>query len=191
MNSSGANLFSAFAYATQANRKFVSYADIAEKEGLHNAVKLFHALAIAKTIHASNHMIQAGRLGESALDVARCSLRQLKIALSHKGRIGTTKDNIKESIEFELDRASNILPERVKVAELEYHEGCANHFRQTLKVVESHAEILKSLLANLSDTPEAEYYVCMVCGYIHAGPCEKCPICGAEAEHFSNIDKHD
>ena len=32
-------------------------------------------------------------------------------------------------------------------------------------------------------------FVCMVCGYVHEGdePPEKCPICGAPKEKFSEI----
>ena len=47
-----ANLMTAFAGESQANRKYLAFAQVADKEGLTQVAKLFRATAAAETIHA-------------------------------------------------------------------------------------------------------------------------------------------
>jgi len=52
VNKTHANLAAAFAGESQANRKYIDFALQAEKEGYHQAAKLFRAAAEAEAIHA-------------------------------------------------------------------------------------------------------------------------------------------
>ena len=49
------NLREAFAGESQANRRYLFFAEKAEKEGLKQVARLFRAAAEAETIHAKNH----------------------------------------------------------------------------------------------------------------------------------------
>ena len=51
-----ANLQAAFAGKSQANRKYLAFAQQADKEGFSQVAKLFRAAAEAETIHAHNHL---------------------------------------------------------------------------------------------------------------------------------------
>src|SRR5512136_1108773 len=50
------NLKTAFAGESQANRKYLAFAQQAETEGFPQVAKLFRAAAEAETIHAHNHL---------------------------------------------------------------------------------------------------------------------------------------
>jgi len=52
----------AFAGESQANRRYLAFAEKAEKEGLMQAAKLFRASAEAETIHALNHLRIMGEI---------------------------------------------------------------------------------------------------------------------------------
>ena len=56
------NLKDAFAGESQANRRYLAFAEKAEKEGLMQAAKLFRAAAEAETIHALNHLRIMGEI---------------------------------------------------------------------------------------------------------------------------------
>lgn len=71
------NLWAAFAGESQANRKYLAFANKAEKDGYPQAAKLFRAAAHAETVHAHAH------------------LRALKA-------IGDTRDNLRAAMEGEL-----------------------------------------------------------------------------------------
>src|SRR5512138_1271182 len=62
MNKTGENLKSAFAGESQANRKYIAFAQKAEEEGFTQAAKLFRAAAEAETVHALNHLKITGEV---------------------------------------------------------------------------------------------------------------------------------
>ena len=66
MGSTQENLQAAFAGESQANRRYLYFAEQAEKEGHPQIARLFRAVAEAETVHARNHL---GVLGGIGLDV--------------------------------------------------------------------------------------------------------------------------
>src|SRR5512135_2319979 len=56
MSQTDGNLKSAFAGESQANRRYLAFAQKAEEEGFTQAAKLFRAAAEAETVHALNHL---------------------------------------------------------------------------------------------------------------------------------------
>ncbi len=52
MSTSKENLQAAFAGESQANRKYLAFAEAADKEGYAQVAKLFRAAAHAETVHA-------------------------------------------------------------------------------------------------------------------------------------------
>ena len=56
MSMSEESLKAAFAGESQANRKYLAFAEKAKREGHNQAARLFLAAAEAETIHAHNHL---------------------------------------------------------------------------------------------------------------------------------------
>lgn len=155
------NLHEAFAGESQANRKYLAFANKADKEGFAQAAKLFRAAAAAETIHAHAH------------------LRALRA-------IGATADNLKEAIAGETHEFQNMYPQMIKEAEAEGHKAALRSFQYANSVEKEHAALYQQLLDSLAAEPaEYDYYVCSVCGHTHEkGAPEKCPVCGANANAF-------
>jgi len=60
------NLREAFAGESQANRKYLAFAEAAQKEGYPQAAKLFRAAAYAETVHAHAHLRALGAVKGTA-----------------------------------------------------------------------------------------------------------------------------
>ncbi|MCD4688629.1 MAG: rubrerythrin family protein, partial [Desulfuromonadaceae bacterium] len=85
------DLQGAFAGESQANRKYLAFAEQADKEGYPQAAKLFRAAAEAETVHAHAH------------------LRAL-------GGIGKTLDNLKEAVGGETHEFKEMYPPMIEAA---------------------------------------------------------------------------
>ena len=62
MTKTDENLKSAFAGESQANRRYLAFAEKAEEEGFTQVAKLFKAAAEAETVHALNHLRITGQI---------------------------------------------------------------------------------------------------------------------------------
>ena len=60
------DLKEAFAGESQANRRYLAFAEQAEKDGFPQAARLFRAAAHAETIHAMNHLKAMGEVKSTA-----------------------------------------------------------------------------------------------------------------------------
>ena len=154
------NLMAAFAGESQANRKYLAYAEQAEKEGHAGIARLFRATAEAETIHA---------------------LAEFKIT----GKVNSTAENLQDGIDGETYEFSTMYPEFLEAAKQEGHTAAANAFHMALEAEKVHAVLYKDALANIDTAHDVDYYLCPVCGYIHKGSApEVCPICHAKASVF-------
>ncbi len=158
------NLEGAFAGESQANRKYLAFAEKADSEGFTQVAKLFRAAAAAETVHAHNH------------------LRVLK-------GIKSTKENLEEAISGETFEFDEMYPGFIKTAEDEGNVEAAWTFDVANKVEQIHATLYQKALDNIGENEETDYYVCKVCGNTVEGePHKSCPICGAGAADFDKID---
>jgi rubrerythrin len=155
----------AFAGESQANRKYLAFAEKAEQEGYPQVSRLFRAAAEAETIHAHNH------------------LRALK-------GIRNTKENLQEAIAGESHEFTQMYPEMIEAAKAEKHGEGQMTFYYANEVEKIHARLYEKLLSSLSTSRENyPYYVCPVCGNtIEKEPPESCPICGAKGNLFKKIE---
>ncbi|MDF1615375.1 rubrerythrin family protein [Desulfurivibrio dismutans] len=165
MSKTEENLWAAFAGESQANRKYLAFANKAEKDGYPQAAKLFRAAAHAETVHAHAH------------------LRALKA-------IGDTSENLKAAMEGELHEFEVMYPPMIETAKEEGNKAAEMSFTFANKVEKTHAELYRQALENLDHLPETDYYVCQVCGHTEAGGAtpEKCVVCGANSRAFTKID---
>jgi rubrerythrin len=161
------NLQAAFAGESQANRKYLAFAQKAEKDGFPQVAKLFRAAAEAETIHAHAH-------------------------LRVMGGIKGTADNLKAAIEGEGYEYTEMYPEFLKTAEAEGNKAAEVSFRYALAVEEIHHGLYTRAMEAVKsgkDMPEAKIYVCPVCGNTVLGETpEKCPICNVPGDKFFAVD---
>ncbi|MDO9586235.1 MAG: rubrerythrin family protein [Syntrophales bacterium] len=165
MSKSEENLKEAFAGESQANRKYLAFADKAEKEGFPQAARLFRAAAEAETVHAHNH------------------LRALKMILN-------TKENLQAAVNGEIHEFKNMYPEMIKAAEMEGSKEARQSFFLANEVEKIHARLYQNMLDGLETAGRGEYpyYVCPFCGFTAEKEApETCPVCGAKGKAFKKI----
>ena len=167
MNNTQENLQSAFAGESQANRKYLFFAEKAEKGGHPQIARLFRAVAEAETVHARNHI---GALGS----------------------IKSAKDNLAAAISGENYEFTQMYPGFIEQAKAEGNRRAEITFDYANKVEKIHHRLYQKALDALDAGQQPEdkpYFVCQVCGYTAAGDApEKCPICGASHANFKEVD---
>jgi rubrerythrin len=156
-------LMEAFAGESQTNRRYLAFAQQAEKEGYHKVAKLFRAAAEAEAVHALAH------------------LRALK-------GIRSTVENLKEAICGETHESKVMYPAMIGTAILEGNKEAERSFKYANAVEKVHVELFEKALANLDKQENGDYCVCYVCGYTFENEYPgKCQLCGTKAKQFSKV----
>jgi rubrerythrin len=164
MDKSIADLKEAFAGESQANRKYLAFAEKADREGYPQVARLFRAAAEAETVHAHNH------------------LRALKA-------IGSTAENLKEAIAGEVAEFQQMYPRMIADSQAERHKEAERSFNFANEVEQVHARLFKKALESMDAKELVDIYVCPVCGYTVEGePPDKCPVCQALKKLFKRIE---
>jgi rubrerythrin len=156
----------AFAGESQANRKYLAYAEKADRDGYPQVARLFRAAAAAETVHAHNH------------------LRALKA-------IGSTADNLKDAITGETHEFKSMYPEMLEQAKTDGHQAAERSFHFALEVEKVHGDLYQAMLDNLDTAGKEDfaYYVCPVCGHtVGREAPDVCPICGTKGSMFKKMD---
>lgn len=163
MSKTERNLKDAFAGESQANRKYLAFAQKAEEEGYIQVAKLFKAAAEAETVHALNH---------------------LKIA----GEVKSTIENLTTAVNGETFEFQKMYPQYIATAKEEGNKQAMWSFEVANKVEQVHAKMYQQALEALKskkELPKVDYFICGVCGNTVEGEApEKCPICGAPKAKF-------
>ena len=68
------NLQHAFGGESMANRRYIFFAEKAEKEGYPGVARLFRAVAEAETVHARNHMLVMDAIGSTRENLLAASI---------------------------------------------------------------------------------------------------------------------
>jgi rubrerythrin len=161
------NLQQAFAGESQANRKYLFFADKADEEGQKQIARLFRAAAEAETVHARNH------------------LRVLQ-------GVKSTRENLAAAIGGEQYEFTQMYPGFIKEAEGEGQSSARRSFDLANQVEKTHHGLFQGALDGLGQgkaMPDQPFFVCQVCGHTVAGAApDKCPVCGAQAKMFKKID---
>jgi len=164
MEKSVANLKEAFAGESQANRKYLAFAEKADREGYPQVARLFRAAAEAETVHALNH------------------LRALKA-------VQGTAENLKGAVAGEVAEFEHMYPGMIAAAQAEGHKEAERSFNFANEVEKVHARLFKQALENLEAKELVDIFVCPVCGYTVEGePPDNCPVCNAKKKLFRRID---
>lgn len=167
MSTTNENLQFAFAGESQANRKYLFFAEKAEQEGHKQIAKLLRAAADAETVHARNH---------------------LKVMQGIK----STKENLLAAIGGENHEFTEMYPAFIRQAEVEGADKARNSFGLANRVEQIHHGLFETVLSELEKGKAIKVkpiFVCQVCGNTVEGEApEKCPICGAPKKMFKLID---
>lgn len=128
------NLKHAFAGESQANRRYLYFARVADIEGYPEVGGLFRDTSEAETGHAFGHLDFLKKVGDPATDVA----------------IGSTKDNLKSAVEGETYEYTQMYPGMAKTAREEGFAEIAEWFETLAKAERSHAGRFSKAMDGLS-----------------------------------------
>jgi rubrerythrin len=125
------NLKEAFAGESQANRRYLYFAQKADVEGYNDAV--FRSTAEGETGHAHGHLEYLEQVGDPATGLP----------------IGQTADNLKAAIAGETHEYTDMYPGMAKMARDEGFHEIADWFETLAKAERSHANRFQKALDQL------------------------------------------
>ena len=128
------NLKAAFAGESQANRRYLYFAQKADVEGYNDVSAVFRSTAEGETGHAHGHLQYLEEVGDPATGEP----------------IGSTEDNLKAAIAGETHEYTDMYPGMAKTARQEGLEEIADWFETLAKAEKSHAGRFQSLLNDIS-----------------------------------------
>jgi rubrerythrin len=117
------NLMDAFARESQANRRYLYFARVADIEGYPEVGGLFRDTSEAETGHAFGHLDFLKKVGDPATRLP----------------IGSTEENLRASVESETYECTQMYPAMAKTAREEGFQEIAEWFDTLAKAERSHA----------------------------------------------------
>jgi len=129
------NLKEAFAGESQANRRYLYFAQQADVEGYNDVAALFRSTAEGETGHAFGHLEYLEEVGDPATGLP----------------IGNTRDNLKAAVAGETYEYTDMYPGMAKTAREEGFEEIADWFETLAKAERSHANRYQKALDELED----------------------------------------
>ena len=127
------NLKDAFAGESQANRRYMYFAKVADIEGLPEVAGNFKETADGETGHAHGHLDYLKQAGDPATGLP----------------IGSTELNLKASIAGETHEYETMYPSMAKAAREEGFDDIAEWFETLAKAEKSHAGRFTKMLDSL------------------------------------------
>jgi rubrerythrin len=105
------------------------------------------------------------------------------------GGIRSTRENLQEAVSGETHEFKEMYPEMIKHAQDEGFKAAERSMSYANEVEKIHADLYQKALDSLGQEVEVDYHVCSVCGYtVENEVPDKCPICGAPAKAFFQVD---
>jgi rubrerythrin len=118
-----ANLKTAFAGESQANRRYMYFAQKADVEGYPDVAALFRSVAEGETGHAFGHFDYLAETGDPVTGV----------------KVGPTEDNLKSAIEGETYEYTEMYPGFARTAREEGLDSISEWFETLARAEKSHA----------------------------------------------------
>ena len=129
------NLKDAFAGESQANRRYLYFANKADIEGQNDVAALFRSTAEGETGHAHGHLEWLEQVGDPATGLP----------------IGSTRNNLKAAVAGETHEYTDMYPGMAKMAREEGFDEVADWFETLAKAERSHANRYTKALEALVD----------------------------------------
>jgi rubrerythrin len=127
------NLKTAFARESQANRRYLYFAQKADIEGLNDVSAAFRSTAEGETGHAHGHLEYLEDVGDPTTGMP----------------IGSTKENLRAAIAGETHEYMDMYPGMARTAREEGFEEIAEWFETLAKAEKSHAGRFQKALDGL------------------------------------------
>jgi rubrerythrin len=164
MSNTEKNLEDAFSRESQANRRYIAFAQKAVAEHKEGISKLFRALAESEAIHAKKH-------------------------LDYLNAVKTTEENLKQALSGEMQTFEIRYPQMIADAKKDGETGPEMGFSQANEVEKVHYNLLEKALDDLHHFPVLDYFVCNVCGFTATTePPDKCPVCREVKKAFIMVE---
>jgi rubrerythrin len=128
------NLKEAFAGESQANRRYLYFANKADVEGQTEVAALFRSTAEGETGHAHGHLDYLAEVGDPATDMP----------------IGSSANNLKAAVAGETHEYTDMYPGMAKAARDEGFDEIADWFETLAKAERSHANKFAKALESLA-----------------------------------------
>ena len=128
------NLKDAFAGESQANRRYLYFANKADVEGQNDVAALFRSTAEGETGHAHGHLDYLAEVGDPATGLP----------------IGPTRANLKAAIAGETHEYTDMYPGMAKTARSEGFTEIADWFETLAKAEKSHAGRFQKMLGQVA-----------------------------------------
>jgi rubrerythrin len=158
------NLALALAAEYQASARDTAFAQKADHDANPLLARLFRALAESESVHARRFLLLL------------------------RGKIGGSRENLESALLRHQRAAEQEYPSMIREAEEEGMKTALMAFSQSREVEPLQAALLEKALAESLTSPDEEYYVCQVCGYISESRAPKnCPVCGAIPGKFKRV----
>ena len=129
------NLKAAFAGESQANRRYLYFAQKADVEGYNDVAAVFRSTAEGETGHAHGHLEYMEAIGDPATNLP----------------IGRTRDNLKAAVAGETHEYTDMYPGMAKTARSEGFDEIADWFETLAKAERSHANKFQKTLDTIVD----------------------------------------
>ncbi len=160
------DLKTAFAGESQANAKYLAYAERAEKDGLPVVARLFRAVAAAEAVHARNHL--------KAMDGVK-----------------TTLENLGDAQAGEDYEVKEMYPPMIATAEAEGEKKAVRSMHFALEVEKVHYQLYGEAIRAVQaghDLADAKVRICPICGHTVIGDApDHCPVCGCIGSRYIEI----
>ena len=128
------NLKEAFAGESQANRRYLYFAQKADIEGYNDVASVFRSTAEGETGHAHGHLEYLEEVGDPATGKP----------------IAETKDNLVSAVAGETHEYTDMYPGMAKTAREEGFEEIADWFETLAKAEKSHAGKFQKTLESIA-----------------------------------------
>ena len=129
------NLKAAFAGESQANRRYLYFAQKADIEGYNDVATVFRSTAEGETGHAHGHLEFMEAVGDPATGEP----------------IGSTSDNLKSAVAGETHEYTDMYPSMAREAREEGFDEIADWFETLAKAERSHAGRFQKALDTLAE----------------------------------------
>lgn len=172
------NLQTAYNGESNANVRYLAFAEKADAEGYKQVATLFRAAAMAEQIHRDNHAAVIRKMGgtpEAKIDTPE---------------VKSTAENLQAAITGESYERDTMYPQFIEQARKEGNLEAVRTLDWAMEAEKEHANYYTTAKDNLEDWKEAKlaFYVCPQCGLTTDNlNFEKCPECGEPKEDFKKV----
>jgi rubrerythrin len=176
----------AFQRETDAHRRYVEFAAMAQREGYKGIAYMFMAFAASEGVHARNFGGLVARLGGDA-NAAPTAIKR-----------GTTKQNLIAAVDDEIDSIDSLYPRTLERIKAEGHGEASRlvkfaweserQHRDVIQRIQRYSPLLFEKVSKAIDDKTGLYFVCQTCGStLNQVPSPNCPICASAPDQYHQV----